>query len=90
MESNEEVHDSKSILFVERINLPVSVPNWVLIETRDILEGSPSLTIISWLVNIINKLGEISIGLLGQSTKTKRKFCLKQDVLTVQSYLHAH
>ena len=77
MESNEEVHDSKSILFVERINLPVSVPNWVLIETRDILEGSPSLTIISWLVNIINKLGEISIGLLGQSTKTRRKISIR-------------
>ena len=68
VESYQEVDNSESILSVEWLHLPVGVPKWVLVEARDVLEGSPSLTIISWLVDIIDKLAEVALSLLGQGT----------------------
>ena len=69
VESNQEVHDSESVLSVEWFHLPVNVSGWVFVETGDVLVGSPSLSIVSWLVHVINELGEVSVGLFGQSTK---------------------
>ena len=69
VESYQEVDNSESILSVEWLHLPVGVTKWVLVEARDVLEGSPSLTIISWLVDIIDKLAEVALSLLGQGTK---------------------
>ena len=70
MEANQEVHDSESVLSMENVGLPVYISEWVFVETGNILVSSPSLSIVSWLVKIINKLSEISISLFGQSTNT--------------------
>ena len=79
MESYEEVHNSESILSVEWLHLPVSVTNWVFVEARDVLEGSPFLTEVSWLVNFIDKLGEVALSMLGQGTK-KANERIKQHI----------
>ena len=90
VETNKEVHESKSVLLVEWLHLPVGIADWVLVEPSDVLIGSPSLSIVSWLVHLVNKLGEVSISLLGQGTnKTLAKVKLspksKLSSLTVRS-----
>jgi len=69
MESNKEVDEPESVLSVENLHLPVGIANWVLIETSDVLECSPSLGIVTRLVLLVNKFGEVAIGVFGQRSK---------------------
>ena len=69
MEYEEAVHETDAVLRVERINFPVSVSNWVLKESSNVFEGSPSLCIVSWLLCCVDKLSEISISCLQQGPK---------------------
>ena len=68
VESHKEVHNSESILSVEWLHLPVGVTNWVFVEARDVLEGSPFLAEVSWLVDFIDELSEVTLSMLGQGT----------------------
>ena len=70
MEADQEVHETESVLGVEDVHLPVGVSPWVLVEPRDVLEGSPSLGIISWLGHLSHELREVTIGLLGEGSAT--------------------
>ena len=90
MESHKEVENSKSVLSVEHVHLPVSITEWVFIEARDVLVGSPSLSIVSWLVELINELCEVTVGVFGQST-IKHTVISKKGFakLTVQPCQHA-
>ena len=46
---------------MEWLDLPVSIPNWVLEEASNVFEGSPLLSIVSWLFHCVYELAEISI-----------------------------
>ena len=91
MESHEEVKDSESVLSVEDVCLPVEVTKWIFVEARDVLVGSPSLGIISWLVHLLHELCVVAISLFGQSTRGPiRAISILTQSLTVRSYQHVH
>ena len=64
----EDVDNSNSVLIRKGGNFPEGVTEWVLEESCNILEGSPFLGHVSWLLGLGNELGVITIGLLGQSS----------------------
>ena len=64
----ENVDNSDSVLVGQGGNLPESVAEWVLEESRDVLEGSPFLGHVSWLLGSGNELGEIAVSLLGEGS----------------------
>ena len=68
VEDKENPSESNTVLGVERNHLPVSVSSGVFKESGDVLEGSPSLSIVSRLLGGVNKLAEVTIGLLGQGS----------------------
>jgi hypothetical protein len=68
VEHEADPHKSDSILFVEGVKFPVSVANWIFYEASNVLEGSPFLGFISWLLCVKNKLGEITIGFFSESS----------------------
>ena len=47
------MHLPHSVLFVERINFPISVSCWVFKEPGNVLEGSPFLCKVSGLFSLI-------------------------------------
>lgn len=60
--------ESDSVLLMKRLNFPVSVAEWILEESGDVLESSPFLGHISGLSGGLNELSEITISLLGKSS----------------------
>ena len=62
-------HDSDAILLVERIQLPVSVPNWIFVEAGDVLKSSPFLSVVTRLPSVENKFTKITIGLFCKRSK---------------------
>ena len=73
MEDKENPGESNTVLGVKRNHLPVSISSGVFKESGDVLEGSPSLSIVSRLLGGVDKLAEVTIGLLGQGSVYKRK-----------------
>ena len=91
VEASQEVDPPESVLSVEDVSLPVGVADWVLVEARDILEGSPSLGIVSWLVGLVHKLSEVAIRLLGKGTGQRGTVRVRREVvLTGQPCRRAH
>jgi hypothetical protein len=64
----ENVNDSNSVLVGKGSNFPEGITEWVLEESGDVLECSPFLSHISWLLGFSNEFSEITIGLLGEGS----------------------
>ena len=76
-------NQTDSILLVERIQFPVSVADWVFVESGNIFERSPLLSVVSGLFSVEHKFAEISISFLGESSI---RFVKLYDSLTCRSY----
>ena len=77
MSALEEVEDkdsppeSESVLGVDRHEFPVNVSVWVLVESCNVLEHSPSLGCVTGLSSLVHKFAEVAIGFFGQGSKDK-------------------
>ena len=71
MPDQEDVDDSNSVLVCKSGNFPEGVTEWILEKSSDVLEGSPFLGHVSWLLGLGNEFSVITIGLLGQSSTKK-------------------
>ena len=71
MPDQEDVDNSNSVLVSKSSNFPEGVTEWVLEESSEILESSPFLGHVSWLLGLGNELSVITIGLFGQSSANK-------------------
>lgn len=69
MEAEADPHESDSVGFVKRVSLPVHVSSRVFKETSYVLEGSPFLGLVSGLFEVGNELVEITVSVLGKSSK---------------------
>ena len=69
MPDQENVDNSNSVLVSESSNFPEGVTEWILEEPSKVLECSPLLGHVSWLLGLSNELGVITIGLLSQSSE---------------------
>lgn len=58
-------HDSDSVLLVERLDLPVGISKWILVEPGNVLESSPFLSHVSWFLGGVHELNEVSVCLFG-------------------------
>ena len=76
-------NQTDSILLVERIQFPVSIADWVFVESSNIFERSPLLSVVSGLFSVEHKFAEISISFLGESSI---RFVKLYDSLTCRSY----
>jgi hypothetical protein len=71
MPDQENVDNSNSVLVCKGGNFPEGVTEWVLEESSEVLESSPFLGHVSWLLGLGDELSVITIGLLGQSSENK-------------------
>ncbi len=62
-------HKSNTVLLVEWVDLPVRVSKWIFEESSDVLVCTPFLCLITRLFDVLNKLAEIAVCFLGQSSK---------------------
>ena len=83
MPNKADPDDSDAILLVERIQLPVSVPDWIFVEAGDVLESSPFLGVVTGLFSVENEFTKITISLFGERSKHGISKKLKS---TFQSY----
>jgi hypothetical protein len=68
VEDEQDIDDSDSVLAAKRCEFPEGVAEWVFEESCDVLESSPSLGSVTWLLGFHDKLGEIAVSFLGQGT----------------------
>ena len=68
VENEEGIGDADAVLRRQHGDSPVGVAEGVLKEASDVLEGTPFLGLITGLVRLLNKLGEVTIGVLGKSS----------------------
>jgi hypothetical protein len=68
MEDQEQPDEADAVLLHQGLNFPVDITEWVLEEPSDILECSPLLSHITRLPCGLNKLSEIAISLLCESS----------------------
>ena len=73
VEDDEAPHDTNAVLGEERVHLPVQVADGVLHEASNVLEGSPSLGLITGLFSAVDELAEVAISVLGQRSKLSNK-----------------
>ena len=73
MPDEENVDNSNSVLVSQSSNFPEGITEWVLEESGDVLECSPFLSHISWLLGPSDELSEITIGLLGEGSIVNNK-----------------
>ena len=66
VEHNHAPHESHTILHVEGLSFPVGITDGVLEETGNVFESSPSLSIISRFLGVVDKLAEVAISVLSQ------------------------
>jgi|TARA_B110001450_G_scaffold230609_1_gene231981 hypothetical protein len=64
----ENVDNSDSVLVSEGSDFPEGITEWVLEESGDVLECSPFLSHVSWLLGSSDELSEITIGLLSEGS----------------------
>ena len=69
MPNKADPDDSDAILLVERIQLPVSVPDWIFVEAGDVLKSSPFLGVVTGLLSVENKFTKITISLFCERSK---------------------
>ena len=68
MPDQENVDNSDSALVGKGCNFPEGIAEWVLEESGDVLECSPFLSHISWLLGPSDELGEITVSLLSEGS----------------------
>ena len=68
VEDEEDPDDSNPVLVLQDGNLPEGVAEWILEESSDVLECSPSLGHISWLLCSHYELSKVTIGLLSEGS----------------------
>ena len=68
MPDQENVDNSDSVLVSEGGDFPEGITEWVLEESGDVLECSPFLSHVSWLLGSSDELSEITIGLLSEGS----------------------
>ena len=73
MPDEENVDNSNSVLVSQSSNFPEGITEWVLEESGDVLECSPFLSHVSWLLGFSDELSEITIGLLGEGSIVNNK-----------------
>ena len=66
--THEHPDESHSVVGAVGLSLPVGVGHRVLEESSDVLEGSPSLGLVSRLLLSVNELGEVTVGFLSKSS----------------------
>jgi len=69
VENQKNVEESNSVLVGQGSNLPEGVAERVFEEPGNVLECSPSLSSVSWLRSLIDKLADIAIGLLSKCSR---------------------
>ena len=62
-------HEADAVLLVERVHLPVGVAEGVLEETGDVLKRSPFLRLVSGLLDVRDKLHEVTVGFFLEGSK---------------------
>jgi len=67
--NEENPDDSDAILLVERIQLPVSVPNWIFVEASDVFKSSPFLGVVTRLLSIEDEFTKVSVSLFSERSK---------------------
>jgi len=74
--SEQEVHDLHAAVRVEWLDLPVDVGDGVLLESGDVLEDSPFLGLVEWLLCVFHELCEVAVGISRKSsTQQNRQHC---------------
>ena len=68
MPDKEYVDNSNSRLVSKSGDFPEGIPEWVFKESTNVLEGSPFLGHISWLLCFGNEFGEITVSLLSKGS----------------------
>ena len=68
MKDQENPCESNSVLVSESSNFPEGKAKWIFEESSDVLECSPLLGHISWFTSSVDKLSEITVGLLGKGS----------------------
>ena len=66
VKDQERPKNSNSVLVCKLSNLPEGVAKWVFEPSYDVLEHSPFLSVVSWLLGSVDKLGEITISFSGK------------------------
>ena len=66
VEDNHAPHEADAVHLMEGLELPVGVAEGVFEEASNVLEGSPSLGLVTGLLGGVDKLAEVAIGVLGQ------------------------
>ena len=69
MPDQENVDNSDSALVGKGCKFPEGIAEWVLEEPGNVLERTPSLSHISWLLSLIDKLHEVAVSLLGECSR---------------------
>ena len=69
VENDHAPKETNTVLLEEWVHFPVYVAEWVLHEPGHVLESSPALSLISWLLGAVNELGEVAISVLCQRSK---------------------
>lgn len=88
MVDEEGPDESESVLGVEGAHFPVQVSGRVLVEANDVLEGSPSLGVVTGLVGGKDEFGEVTVSLLGKSSKqNKTNKMLRSTWIDSKTYL---
>ena len=64
VEDQQQPDETDAVLLDKRLNFPVKITEWVLEETRNVLECSPFLSHIARLSGSSNEFGKITISLL--------------------------
>ena len=68
VEDNHAPKESDTVLLVEWIDLPVDITEGVFDGACNVLERSPSLGAVSWLLGVVHEFSEITISVLSQSS----------------------
>ena len=84
---NEAAPDkSYTVRLDQGADLPEDVSEWILSRASDVLECTPFLSLVSWLLHVINELSKVAISLLCKSSLNK----LIGENLTCRSYQLSH
>ena len=84
---NEAAPDkSYTVRLDQGADLPEDVSEWILSRASDVLECTPFLSLVSWLLHVINELSKVAISLLCKSSLNK----LIAENLTCRSYQLSH
>ena len=78
MEYEEDPGESDTVLGMEWLNFPVHVSKRVFSETSNVLECSPSLSVVSRFLGGVDEFAEVTISLLGQGSVYKKNILISK------------